>query len=158
MAAALADIVLATRRGRRFAKTRLLPGLRTVAASPVKLTLLTGGSALITLAYIAGLAASVQAFGGHAGITEIGAVYLGAAVIAAASPTPGGLGAIEAALVAGLTGIGVPPVPRSRRSSPTGWPPTGCPSSPAGPPGGSCKDETTYDAPGSRQAAAPAEG
>jgi glycosyltransferase 2 family protein len=116
--AALAGIVLATRRGRRFAKTRLLPGLqsaaaslRMVAASPVKLTLLAGGSALITLAYIAGLAASVQAFGGGAGITEIGAVYLGAAVIAAASPTPGGLGAIEAALVAGLTGIGVPPGP-----------------------------------------------
>jgi hypothetical protein len=85
--------------------------LRTVAASPVKLTLLTGGSALITLAYIGGLVASVQAFGGHAGIAEIGAVYLGAAVIAAASPTPGGLGAIEAALVAGLTGIGMPPGP-----------------------------------------------
>ena len=118
IAAALVGIVLATRRGRRFAKTRLLPGLqsaaaslRTVAASPVKLTLLVGGSALITLAYIAGLAASLQAFGGHAGITEIGAVYLGAAAIAAASPTPGGLGAIEAALVAGLTGIGVPPGP-----------------------------------------------
>ena len=31
--------------------------------------------------------------------------------IAAASPTPGGLGAIEAALVAGLTGIGIPPGP-----------------------------------------------
>ena len=116
--AALAGIVLATRRGRRLAKTRLLPGLRsaavslrTVAVSPVKLTLLAGGSALITLAYIGGLVASVQAFGGHAGIAEIGAVYLGAAVIAAASPTPGGLGAIEAALVAGLTGIGVPPGP-----------------------------------------------
>jgi undecaprenyl-diphosphatase len=116
--AALAGVVLASRRGRRFAVTRLWPGvksaaasLRTVAASPVKLTLLTGGSALITLAYIGGLAASVQAFGGRAGITEIGAVYLGAAVIAAASPTPGGLGAIEAALVAGLTGIGVPPGP-----------------------------------------------
>ncbi len=118
LAAALAGIVLATRRGRRFAKTRLLPGLRsaaaslrTVAASPVKLTLLAGGSALITLAYIGGLVASVRAFGGHAGIAEIGAVYLGAAVIAAASPTPGGLGAIEAALVAGLTGVGVPPGP-----------------------------------------------
>jgi len=118
LVAALAGLVLATRRGRRFAKTRLLPGLRsaavtlrTVAASPVKLTLLTGGSALITLAYIGGLVASVRAFGGRAGIAEIGAVYLGAAVIAAASPTPGGLGAIEAALVAGLTGIGVPPGP-----------------------------------------------
>src|SRR5271166_3294774 len=116
--AALVGIVLATRRGRRLAATRLLPGLRSaavslriVAASPVKLTLLVGGSALITLAYIGGLAASVQAFGGGAGIVEIGAVYLGAAVIAAASPTPGGLGAIEAALVAGLTGIGVPPGP-----------------------------------------------
>ena len=118
LVAALAGLVLASRRGRRFAVTRLWPGvrsaaasLRTVAASPVKLTLLTGGSALITLAYIGGLVASVQAFGGHAGIAEIGAVYLGAAVIAAASPTPGGLGAIEAALVAGLTGIGVPPGP-----------------------------------------------
>jgi len=118
VAAALAGIALATRRGRRLATTRLLPGLqsaaaslRTVAASPVKLTLLAGGSALITLAYIGGLAASVHAFGGHAGIAEIGAVYLGAAVIAAASPTPGGLGAIEAALVAGLTGIGLPPGP-----------------------------------------------
>jgi uncharacterized membrane protein YbhN (UPF0104 family) len=116
--AALAGVVLASRRGRRFAVTRLWPGvrsaaasLRTVAASPVKLALLAGGSALITLAYIGGLMASVQAFGGHAGIAEIGAVYLGAAVIAAASPTPGGLGAIEAALVAGLTGIGVPPGP-----------------------------------------------
>jgi glycosyltransferase 2 family protein len=118
VAAAVAGLVLATRRGRRFAVTRLWPGvrsaaasLRTVAASPVKLTLLTGGSALITLAYIGGLVASVQAFGGHAGIAEIGSVYLGAAVIAAASPTPGGLGAIEAALVAGLTGIGMPPGP-----------------------------------------------
>ncbi len=116
--AAVAGIVLATRRGRRFARTRLLPGLRSAAASlravavsPVRLTLLVGGSVLITLAYVGGLVASVQAFGGHAGITEIGAVYLGAAVIAAASPTPGGLGAIEAALVAGLTGIGVPPGP-----------------------------------------------
>ena len=118
LAAALTGIVLATRQGRRFAATRLLPGLRsaatslrTVAASPVKLILLAGGSALITLAYIGGLAASVQAFGGGAGIAAIGAVYLGAALIAAASPTPGGLGAIEAALVAGLTGIGLPPGP-----------------------------------------------
>jgi len=73
---------VALSRGRRFAATRLLPGLRSAAASlravavsPVKLTLLADGSALITLAYI------------------------------------GGLGAIEAALVAGLTGIGLPPGP-----------------------------------------------
>jgi undecaprenyl-diphosphatase len=112
--AALVGIVLATRRGRHFATTRLrkvlrsaLGSLRQVAASPVKLTLLVGGSVLISLAYIGGLAASVQAFGGGIGIAEIGAVYLAASTIAAASPTPGGLGAIEAALVAGLTGVGL---------------------------------------------------
>jgi undecaprenyl-diphosphatase len=112
--AALVGIVLATRRGRHFATTRLrkvlrsaLGSLRQIAASPVRLTLLTGGSVLVSLAYIGGLAASVQAFGGGIGIAEIGAVYLAASAIADASPTPGGLGAIEAALVAGLTGVGL---------------------------------------------------
>ena len=36
-------------------------------------------------------------------------MYLGASIIAAAAPTPGGLGAMEAALVAGLTGVGMEP-------------------------------------------------
>ena len=38
---------------------------------------------------------------------EVGAVYLGASLLAAAAPTPGGLGAMEAALVAGFTGSGM---------------------------------------------------
>jgi glycosyltransferase 2 family protein len=116
VAAAVVGSVLATRQGRRFAATRLLKGLRSasaslrrVAASPVKQALLFGGSALVTLAYVGGLAASVQAFGGGIGFAEIGAVYMAAAAIAAASPTPGGLGAIEAALIAGLTGVGLGP-------------------------------------------------
>jgi undecaprenyl-diphosphatase len=114
--AALVGIVLATRKGRRFARTQLLTGirsaggsLRSVAASPARLTLLVGGSSLITLAYIGGLAASVQAFGGGVGFAALGVVYLGASAISAASPTPGGLGAIEAALIAGLTGVGMSP-------------------------------------------------
>jgi undecaprenyl-diphosphatase len=69
--------------------------------------MLFGGSVLITLAYIGALAASVRAFGGGPGVILVGAVYLGAAAIAAAAPSPGGLGAIEAALVAGLTGVGM---------------------------------------------------
>jgi undecaprenyl-diphosphatase len=114
VAAALAGLVLATRKGRRFASTRLLTGvrsafasLRSVAASPARLTLLVGGSMLVTLAYIGGLAASVQAFGGGVGFAALAAVYLAASAIAAASPTPGGIGAIEAALIAGLTGVGL---------------------------------------------------
>ena len=112
--AAIAGIVLATRPGRRFAAGKLIPGLKSAAASltrvaqdPGKMLMLFGGSALITLAYIGALAASVQAFGGGPGVVLVGAVYLGAAAIAAAAPSPGGLGAIEAALVAGLTGVGM---------------------------------------------------
>ena len=79
-----------------------------MARSPVKLALLFGGSALVTLAYVGGLVAVGRRPSGRARASpQMGAVYLGASVIAAASPTPGGLGAIEAAPIAGLTGIGI---------------------------------------------------
>jgi glycosyltransferase 2 family protein len=115
---AIIGIVLATRPGRRFTSGKIIPGLRSAAASlrqvaqnPEKMIMLFGGSALITLAYIGALAASVQAFGGGPGVILIGAVYLGAAALAAVAPSPGGLGALEAALVAGLTGVGMPAGP-----------------------------------------------
>jgi glycosyltransferase 2 family protein len=116
VAAAVIGIVIATRQGRRFAARKILPPLRSslaslwrVARSPVRLTLLFGGSALVTLAYVAGLVASVEAFGGGASIAKIGAVYMASAAVAAATPTPGGVGGFEAAAVAGLTGIGISP-------------------------------------------------
>ena len=112
--AAVVGLILVTRQGRKFAVRKLLPSLRSslaslwrVARSPVRLALLFGGSALVTLAYVGGLVASVAAFGVSARIAQVGAVYLIASFIAAASPTPGGLGAIEAATIAGLTGIGI---------------------------------------------------
>ena len=78
-----------------------------LARSPLKIAALFGGSAALTLAYIGALAAAVAAMHGGLSIAEVGAVYLGASLIAAAAPTPGGLGALEAAIVAGLTGIGM---------------------------------------------------
>jgi undecaprenyl-diphosphatase len=111
---AIVGLVLATRPGRRLATGKLIPGLRSAAASlqrvarrPGKMIMLVGGSALVTLAYIGALVASVEAFGGGPGFILVGAVYMGAAALAAVAPTPGGLGAIEAALVAGLTGAGM---------------------------------------------------
>ena len=111
---AVIGIVIATRQGRSFAARKVLPPLRSslaslgrVARSPVRLTLLFGGSALVTLAYVGGLVASVEAFGGGASIAKIGAVYMAASVVAAATPTPGGVGGFEAAAIAGLTGIGI---------------------------------------------------
>jgi len=64
--------------------------LSRVARNPGKTTMLLGGSALITLAYIAAFAASVEALGGGPRIAVGGAVQLGPA-LAAAAPTPGGL-------------------------------------------------------------------
>jgi glycosyltransferase 2 family protein len=111
---AIIGIVIATRQGRNFAARKVLPSLRSslaslgrVARSPVRLALLFGGSALVTLAYVGGMVASVEAFGGGASIAKIGAVYMAAAVVAAATPTPGGVGGFETAAIAGLTGIGI---------------------------------------------------
>ena len=61
----------------------------------------------MTLAYIAALTCAANAFNGGLSFAQVGAVYLGASLLAAAAPTPGGLGAMEAALVAGFTAIGM---------------------------------------------------
>jgi glycosyltransferase 2 family protein len=112
--AVVVGIIVATRQTRRFAVRKVLPAVRSslanlrwVARSPVKLALLFGGSAMVTLAYIVAVWASVEAFGAGAGFGAVGAVYLTSAALAAVSGTPGGVGAFEVALTAGLTGIGV---------------------------------------------------
>ena len=112
--AAVVGLILATRRARRFAARTILPrvrsslaNLREVARRPGKLALLVGGSALVTLAYIGGVVASVLAFRGPVSIAGIGAAYLAAAAIATASGTPGGVGTFEAVLTSLLIGIGI---------------------------------------------------
>jgi uncharacterized protein (TIRG00374 family) len=54
------------------------------------------------------LAACVAAFGRSVPFAKIGFVYLTGSAIGSIIPTPGGLGAVEAALTAGLTAAGVP--------------------------------------------------
>jgi glycosyltransferase 2 family protein len=107
-------VLFLTRWGRKTVFRPMAKGIRSAAAnltevakSPAKLAMLFGGSAGVTLAYVGALAASINAFGGGIAIAKVGAVYLAASALAAATPTPGNLGAIEAALVAGLTGIGM---------------------------------------------------
>ena len=111
---ALVGLVAFTRWGRRILRTHVLRFIKdswasvvTLARSPSKMATLLGGSTLVTLFYICALASAVAAFDGDLTFAEVGAVYLGASMIAAAAPTPGGLGAMEAALVAGLTGVGM---------------------------------------------------
>jgi undecaprenyl-diphosphatase len=111
---AVAGVLAATSWGRRLFQRHVLSFLRQswtsivgLARSPLKLALLFGGSFGVTLGYTCALAAAIAAFDGGVTFAEVGAVYLGSSLIAAAAPTPGGLGAMEAALVAGFTGIGL---------------------------------------------------
>jgi len=78
-----------------------------VFQDPSRVLALFGGSTGITLTYLVGVAASIQAFGGGLSLPQIGAAYLGAVTIATVSPTPGGLGALESAMIAGFTGFGL---------------------------------------------------
>lgn len=83
------------------------PRMLTVAQQPWKIAEGLGGIALLNLGYIVCLVACVEAFGGELNFAAIAVVYLTGSVIGQAAPTPGGLGAVEAAMAAGLTVAGL---------------------------------------------------
>ncbi len=85
----------------------VVPRLVTVVQRPAKLLEGIGGILVLNGAYIAVLFSCVEAFGGHMSVAVVAVVYLAGATIGQAAPTPGGLGAVEAALAAGLTAGGL---------------------------------------------------
>ncbi len=110
----LAGVVIAVPAGRRLLRARVqpmlgqvLPRLLEVAQQPRKLAEGIGGALLLTGAYILCLAACVQAFHGSAAIAGIAVVYLTGSALGSIIPTPGGIGAVEAALTAGLVATGL---------------------------------------------------
>jgi uncharacterized protein (TIRG00374 family) len=74
-----------------------------LARRPTKLSLLFGGQALAKLSTILAFVWSCRAFDVDLAFVELGALYMVANTVASAVPTPGGVGAIEAALVFMLT-------------------------------------------------------
>jgi uncharacterized membrane protein YbhN (UPF0104 family) len=107
--------VVAIPAGRRLLRARLapvlsqvVPRLLAVMQQPRKLAEGIGGALLLTGAYIFCLDACVRALGGSIPLASIAVVYLTGAALGSAVPTPGGLGAVEAALSAGLTAAGLP--------------------------------------------------
>ena len=88
-----------------------LDAMRTLVSSPTKMVVLFVGALLLQVGYIAALYFSVQALGGDAGFTTIGLIYLTVGSAASVAPTPGGVGAVEAVLLAALTGVGVAAAP-----------------------------------------------
>ena len=87
--------------------SRALDGMSAVVHRPGKLALLLGGSVLVTFANLVTLYVAIEAFGGGLPFATVGAVYLVGSAVAQAAPTPGGLGAVEAALISGLVAAGL---------------------------------------------------
>ncbi len=86
---------------------RGLPRLLDVLGNPRKLAEAAGGILLQAASLVFCFYASLQALGADVNVAALAVVQLVGNTVGTAVPTPGGLGAVEAALTAGLTAIGV---------------------------------------------------
>ncbi len=109
-----AGLVLAVPRLRRLAAEKVLPkardiwgNLKAVASSPGKLVLLAGGSLAMELLVAMILSVSLRAFGDHLRLPVLIVVITLAGIIGGISPSPGGMGVVEAGMILGLTAAGV---------------------------------------------------
>jgi uncharacterized protein (TIRG00374 family) len=100
---------------RRWLATAVRPKLKEVTADlvelarePRRLGLIVLGCAGTTLGAALALWASVEAFGSHTTFVTVTVVTMVGGTLASAAPTPGGVGAVEAALIGGLAAFGVP--------------------------------------------------
>ena len=90
----------------------VLPRLLDTLQNPTALSFGLGGTLLLTVAFILCLHFSVLAFISGAeqvSLVAVAVVFLAGNAVGSAAPTPGGLGAVEVALIGGLTAVaGVP--------------------------------------------------
>jgi uncharacterized membrane protein YbhN (UPF0104 family)/tRNA A-37 threonylcarbamoyl transferase component Bud32 len=84
------------------------PRLLFAASQPLRLAAGIGSNLLLTLGYLVAFIAALHALGAHPALLPAAIVYLAGNTVGSFAPTPGGLGAVEAVLTAGLTAIGVP--------------------------------------------------
>jgi uncharacterized membrane protein YbhN (UPF0104 family) len=84
----------------------VVPRLLDVLQSPRALAVGFGGNVLMNVGFIFAMVCCIQAFDGDLSIPTTALVLLAGVAIGSAVPTPGGIGAIEAALTAGLTAAG----------------------------------------------------
>ncbi|WP_455356053.1 lysylphosphatidylglycerol synthase domain-containing protein [Streptomyces sp. SYSU K217416] len=114
--AVLALVVTAIPFMRKFVATRVrslfagvVPRMLDVLQRPQKLFTGIGGMLLLTGTFVMCLDASIRAFGGSQTISyaSIAVVFLAGNALGSAAPTPGGVGAVEAALIAGLIAVGL---------------------------------------------------
>ena len=114
LAALAVGLLLAVPRLRRLAADKARPKLhqilgnfKEIARSPGKLTLLGGGAVARELLIAMSLSVSLRAFDDHLRLPILIVVIRLAAMVGGASPSPGGMGVVEAGLILGLTAAGV---------------------------------------------------
>jgi uncharacterized membrane protein YbhN (UPF0104 family) len=114
LVALVAGVALAVPRLRRLAAAKMRPKLRDIwanlkqiASSPRKLILLVGGSFAAELLIAMALSVSLRAFDDHLRLPTLIVVITLAGFVGGASPSPGGMGVVEAGLILGLTAAGV---------------------------------------------------
>ena len=110
----LIGVALAVPRLRRLAANKLRPkvrdiwgNLKQIASSPRKLVLLVSGSFAQELAVAMALSVSLRAFDDHLRLPTLIVVIFLAGFIGGISPSPGGMGVVEAGMILGLTAAGV---------------------------------------------------
>jgi uncharacterized protein (TIRG00374 family) len=84
------------------------PTLAIIVQQPQRLLISILASISLNFSYSVAFYAALNAFGSDISFATAAFVYLAGATIGQAAPTPGGIGAVEAALVAGLTASGIP--------------------------------------------------
>jgi uncharacterized membrane protein YbhN (UPF0104 family) len=97
---------LVVRRVRPFL-TEVVPHLLDVIQQPKRVALGVSGNLLLNFGYVVALNGAIRAFGGVVPFWSVAVVYLAGSAIGNAAPIPGGLGAVEAAMAAGLTAAGL---------------------------------------------------
>lgn len=99
---------------RRWLATAVRPRLEEVvghlialAREPRRLAVIMAGCAATTLGNAFALWAAIEAFGGDTSFITVTVVTMVGGTLASAAPTPGGIGAVEAALIGGLAAFGM---------------------------------------------------
>jgi uncharacterized membrane protein YbhN (UPF0104 family) len=108
--------VLAVPQTRRKVAGSVWPHLRQIGprlvealSHPARLAIGVGANLLLSAAYAVALIAALRSVGAHPAILAATMVFLAGNAVGSATPTPGGLGGVEAVMAAGLTAIGIPP-------------------------------------------------
>ncbi|WP_435298853.1 lysylphosphatidylglycerol synthase transmembrane domain-containing protein [Timonella sp. A28] len=82
---------------------QIWPRLSELLSTPWRLALGIAGNVIVTLGYIFAFNAALAAFGYPVSLIDVAIVFLVGNTVGSLAPTPGGIGAIEFALITGLT-------------------------------------------------------